>query len=487
MMACSTSGCAGAAAPQLARMAEFLGGEVLDRATAVYVTALGPGASDIAAPAPPQGLVRWLALGWDVSRSLWDTEVLVLDLDLEHVRFDAPLEACLGADRPFRLQVPLVDALRTLLRKHGIDPLHVLSGRGHHFVWSVPVDSGAFRALAALGGIGADERSPVPFAPAFGRPDFAREAAFVGTGMVLEHLAHEAFRRCGPGEVPLELTAVEPGSGPAGREVVSLDLSEYGDPLETRTMRIPFSPYLKARRQAPPDLAPLLPLLHAIPWQGELSAGLAVMRDPSQVAVLAARGTATIPSAAQGTERLLASYRCSGLARVHRFFYAQRMHPQKAWSATYDRTPLDALPRCARSALEAPEGTLLTPAGIQLVVRVLLAVGWHPRHVAGLIRSRWERSPRAAADWSVYSPARRADFYVRLFTTAFAAGLDDLVSFNCRSQGERGACPAGGCSVNLLDLRDSLLERRRHDRLAGRPVHGLLLPDRSPGLPGADP
>jgi hypothetical protein len=303
--------------------------------------------------------------------------------------------------------------------------------------------------------------------------------------MVLEHLAQDVIRWSPLGDVPLELTAVEPGAGTAGREVVSIDLSEYGDPLETRTLRIPFSPYLKARRQLP-ELTAVLPDLHAIPWEGHLEHGLAAMRSPEKVKALAAQSSCVIPSAPGATERLLASYSGSSLAAAHRFFHGQRMHPPERWGETYDRTPLDPMPGCARRVLEDPRGALLTPAGIQLVVRVLLALGWHPRHVAGLIRSRWERSPGAERTWCAYSPARRADFYVRLFTSAIFTGLDALVSFNCRSQGERGGCPSS-CTRNLLEFRTSLLERRRHDRLAGRPVHGLFLPDRSPGLPGSDP
>ncbi|HEX5043595.1 MAG TPA: hypothetical protein VFV75_11855 [Candidatus Polarisedimenticolaceae bacterium] len=459
-------------------MAEFVDG-------AVYVCGCGPSPQDAGAPAPPRQLPRWLRRGWDVSRSLWDRNALLIDLDLEDVRFDAPCDVYLWPERAFRIQAPVTAAIRSLLAEHGIAPLHVLSGRGHHFVWSVPVQSRVFHALADLGRDAAGPGSQVPFAAWAGRPDPEREAAFLGAGMVLEHLAQEVIRWSPLEDVPLELTAVEPGAGRDGREVVSIDLSEYGDPLETRTLRIPFSPYLKAIRQLP-ELTTVLPELHAIPWEGHLEDGLAAMRSPEKVAALAAQSSCVIPSAPGDTERLLASYRGSSVAAAHRLFYGQRMHPPEAWGETYDRTELDALPGCARRVLGDADGALLTPAGIQLVVRVFLALGWHPRHVAGLIRSRWERSAETAPAWEVYSPARRADFYVRLFTSAIFTGLDTLVSLNCRSQGERGGCPSA-CARNLLEFRTSLLERRRHDRLAGRPVHGLFLPDRSPGLPGGDP
>ncbi len=70
------------------------------------------------------------------------------------------------------------------------------------------------------------------------------------------------------------------------------------------------------------------------------------------------------------------------------------------WPQTYDRTPLDPLPPCARRILTQPNDALLKPAGIRHVVRSLLALGWHPRHIAGLIRSKYERDISRRLDLS---------------------------------------------------------------------------------------
>jgi hypothetical protein len=76
----------------------------------------------------------------------------------------------------------------------------------------------------------------------------------------------------------------------------------------------------------------------------------------------------------------------------------------------------------------------------------------------------------------VHDAATRADFYVRIFAGQFAAGVDDLVDFNCSSIREKGLCVphAGRCDVE--GLRTSLLERRHHGRLAHRPFNRLFLP-----------
>jgi hypothetical protein len=40
--------------------------------------------------------------------------------------------------------------------------------------------------------------------------------------------------------------------------------------------------------------------------------------------------------------------------------------------------------------------------------------GWHPRSIAGLIRSKFERDYGWGAYWYRYDAAARADFYVRV-------------------------------------------------------------------------
>jgi hypothetical protein len=136
---------------------------------------------------------------------------------------------------------------------------------------------------------------------------------------------------------------------------------------------------------------------------------------------------------------------------------------------------LEILPACARVALEQPNDLLLRPAHIRLLVRVMLALGWHPRHIAGLISSKYGRD----FGWTQFvnvDPATRADFYTRVFAGLFATGTDDLVDFNCVSAQEQGTCTFSDCGFDLLNFRKSALERRAHDKLAHRPFNRLLLP-----------
>jgi hypothetical protein len=176
-----------------------------------------------------------------------------------------------------------------------------------------------------------------------------------------------------------------------------------------------------------------------------------VRQVEADVLDLAQRACVRIPEQSEGTARLLDSYLSSDLRRFHEFFYAAKHDPKERWPETYARTPLSALPPCARTVLEWPNDLLLKPAGVQLVTRSLLAAGWHPRHIAGLIRSKFEDPSFGwGGKWDDYEPATRADFYTLIFASLHATGLDRMVDFNCTSTQEKGFCfppPGGGCSL----------------------------------------
>jgi hypothetical protein len=138
---------------------------------------------------------------------------------------------------------------------------------------------------------------------------------------------------------------------------------------------------------------------------------------------------------------------------------------------------LDSLPFCARHILEHPNDLLLKPAGIERIVRVMLSLGWHPRDIAGLILSKFERDYNWGEQWNGYDPAARADFYTRLFAGLFVTGVDDLVDFNCQSAKEEKLCFVADCPFNLEHYKQSLLDRRIYERLACRPFNRLFLPE----------
>lgn len=420
------------------RILEFLGGKIPGDATCEFITADGIG-HPARTPRHPGELFDRLEEGLDICRSLWDRESLIAHLDVEYVNFDFAAEPYLDPARTFLMQEPTARAIRRVLDFHGIEPLHVLTGRGHHFAWRIARDSTVFQALAGMGKqafIG----DPHPPSPRNGRgyPELAH--AFAGLGLVMEFLGRLAIEIARPAsEIPVELTAVEVGPSGRGREMVSIDLSEYGDPLHTRTVRVPFSAYLKPWQQlyavGSNNISKIGPIIF-VPIDGlDIRNGMVVMRDPDLAARVAEKASARIPDQTFGTASLIRHYRGSALSRFHEYFYSSMHDPPESWHWTYDRTPLDDLPAEARNALMFPNDLLLKPSGIRSVTESLLARGWHPRHIAGLIRSKFERDYGWGRQWIDYSPAMRADFYVRIFSSAKTSVLREAARIQGRDIG----------------------------------------------------
>jgi len=403
------------------RILEFLGGDTPAAATCEFITADGIG-QPVRTPRIPGELFDRLDEGLDICRSLWDRESLIAHLDVEYVNFDFAAEAYLDPARTFLMQEPVARAILRVLQYHGIQALHVLSGRGHHFAWRIERDSEVFKILAAMG-----EKAfigdPAPTSPRNGRdyPEIAH--AFAGLGLVMEFLGRLVMELARPdSEIPVELTAVEVAPSARGREMVSIDLSEYGDPLYTRTVRVPFSAYLKPWQQlyavGSNNISKIGPIIF-VPVDGlDIRQAMVVMRDPALAARLAEKLSARITDQTFGTASLIRHYRGSALRRYHEYFYSSMHDAPERWHSTYDCAPLGDLPVEARNALMFPNDLLLKPAGIRSVTECLLSRGWHPRHIAGLIRSKFERDYGWGQQWIEYSPAMRADFYVRIFSSA---------------------------------------------------------------------
>jgi len=451
-------------------MLELLGGDALQNITCHYLTAGDTGSSHHRRPRPVSDLPALWEKELDISRSLWDRESFLIHLDIEYVNFDFPAEPYLKPERIFDLQRPVELTTEAVLSDYGIVSLHLLSGRGHHFVWRIRQNSRAFGRLMKLGHVSPtlEKLNAQPHAPNGECISAKLGAAFGGLGLVMEYLAHRIKEEAAPiCDLPVELTAVEVGPGRSGREMISIDISEYGDPLSTRVIRVPFSYYLKPWQQRGclgEEIVKKLPLMVLTPLpQMDSSSGLRVMRDVSQVVDLSRDTCVKIPDQTRATENLLTCYQRSSLKTFHDSFYAEEPEPPDKWPETYDRTPLEPLPFCARHILEHPNDLLLRPANVRRIVRVMLALGWHPRHIAGLIRSKFERDYKWGDRWKEYDAATRADFYTRIFSGLVVTGRDGLVDFNCQSAKEEKLCFVADCPFNLEQYKKSLLNRRTYE------------------------
>ena len=202
---------------------------------------------------PVEELPSWLDRGVEINRSLWDRDSLICHLDIEYVNFDDPAYAFLNEERIFALQQPVVAAAEAFLAAHGIHPLKLMTGRGYHLVWKIGRGSKAFAELADPGHVSASLKRlyATECAPTGEHVAHELGAPFAGLGLVMEFVADEVKTRASPHcEIPVELGAIETGGGSHGREMVSLDITEYADPLSSRVMRAPFSVYLKPASRA---------------------------------------------------------------------------------------------------------------------------------------------------------------------------------------------------------------------------------------------
>lgn len=449
------------------RLIEFLGGDTLEHATAAYLTR-SDGWHAQRSDLQPAGNLDWfLERDCDIARSLADTASVLLHLDVEYVNFDSPGEAYVDPWRTFDLQEPVVRVIEEKLLHWGIRPLHMITGQGHHFVWRISRQSEVARRLAALCPAPellplCEQRLPADFAAVL---DGDSQRIFSAVSLVMEYIAHRVKEAAAPlCRFPVEITAVHVGPcASPQREIISIDTSEYGDPLHTRMVRMPFTNYLKpwingVAQSLGNEAA--IPRFRVIPLHEiDTRQALALRQVEAGVLDLAHRACVRIPEQSAGTAKLLDDYLVSRLRRFHEDFYSDRHDPRERWPQTYDRTPLDSLTPCVRSIIEQPNDRLLKPAGIQFVTRCFLAQGWHPRHIAGFIRSKFENPAHGwGVDWTCYEPATRADFYTRLFAGLFETGIDQLVDLNCTSTQEKGFCTVpDGCS--LEPVRHALLSR----------------------------
>ena len=417
------------------RMIEALGGQSLEQATCYYIGRCFDTIKSGFSMQKPSDLGLFWHNEWDVARSLWDRQWLFADIDIEYVNFDFPAEPFLDYQRCFSLQEPVLQAIQRLFAEVGMQPLHTVTGRGHHFGWTVHPTSPAFQTLARIGRVPtALERTYVVPQPPAGDPvDLVMGRAFGGLGLVIEYVAHRIMAEAQPWcPIPILPEAVEMGPQERGKEIVELDISEYGDPLHTRAVRMPFSPYLKPWLHTDiltPEIESRVPVMVMVPADGlDTEQATLIMRDLGQAAQWASRVHCVFPDCSQGMERLVAQYLHSEVRRFHDEYYSVEPEPMEQWPLTYDRVSLDGLVPMARYALENPNDALLRPDFVRQIVAALLERGWHPRHIAGLIQSKYERDYRWLNLWYVYDAGMRADFHVRVLSGMMRLGRDRIRS-----------------------------------------------------------
>jgi hypothetical protein len=232
-----------------------------------------------------------------------------------------------------------------------------------------------------------------------------------------------------------------------------MDLSAYGDPLATRFVRAAFSANQKsAMHEAAPERPFCIVLPRARRGLDEL---MRAREDAHEAARWAVSSRVPIPDV-HDAPALVSDYASGAVARFHATFDDGPVVPREQWPFTYGSLDLRALPGCAAAPLAFPNPLLLRPACLRSVCLTFWGLGWHPRSIAELIRSRFEGDYGWNPSFSVYDPGQRAQFYVRVLCGALADGLDAPEAFTCASQRERGLCEPAHCSEAARQLLESL-------------------------------
>jgi hypothetical protein len=397
---------------------------------------------------------RVLVDGADVCRSLADHRGTIVQLDVDYVDPRDPGAPYRRPGQTFARLEPVYRVLRGLLTDYGVETRDLVTGRGFHLTARACFGTAFHAGLVGIA------RLPDSLAARYAERARSVAAARLmgwgheGAGRLLEHLAHRALRGLrGMTEVPVTLADLPP---PDGGPFICLDLSAYADPVFERHARCAFS---ANQRSAMIGAAPERPFVIVLPRGGTGLAELLTCREePAFAAELARELAADIPDVRDG-RAWLDDYGQGEVGRFHAEFDRGPSVDPAAWPFTYDTLEADEWPPCLSLPLRQPNPFLLQPGHLRSVALGLWTMGWHPRSIAALVRSKYEREHGWGGLFARYDAAARAEFYVRLFCGALADGLDGPAEFTCETQAGRGLCGKEACRVDQEGLFASIGER----------------------------
>jgi hypothetical protein len=412
---------------------------------------------------------RLLDLGLDVFRAIWDRRSTVAVMDVEYFSKKFPGAAYAHQEAVYERLEPFHRAMMSTLRKFGINPLVVATGQGYHYSFRVANDSPVASELERLGQVDSSvlwkylhpsekRKRVVPLAD--GR-------RYDTIGKLLEFITHEAIRAREHFGCDMPVTIGDIVVGNQYQETINVDLSAFANPVFMRDVRLPFSTHHKHKVQIKKvgrEISEKIPVQIAIPrytpcnnHELPLHELFRNRRHFENSANYAGAITTDIPESSRGVARLIEAYLASRLYRFHREFEQTEMDDPRDWYRTYDRFNLRSVPPCVANIVETPNPFMLQPTQIQTLVRVLTSKGWwHPKHVAGLIRSKYEREHGWEVNWDKYDANMWACVWTRFYYGLIVNGLDRKIDLNCVSHQEKGLafgnipyCVQPNCGYNL--------------------------------------
>lgn len=406
----------------------------------------------------PNDKFFWLLeIGADIFRSVWDKESTLFVLDFEYYNIVYPAEAYFNPYNVYYKLEEIYNQIKEIYKNYNIKYIAVQTGQGYHFVFRIPFNTQLHKELANVGYLedtlngkynttSKKRKQKVPYDAGVG---------FHTAGRIIEYICHELFIRLKNYKgLPVVFSDVSIGKN---KEAISLDLTMYADPIYMRDIRIPFSVYQKHRiyhkfKFATQNIPPFIVLVRendGNEYFKNYEEMIKIRTDYKKVIDIANEINCSIPDSSDSFSFLLNKYKNSQLYKIHKNFDSCEHDPPEIWHKTYDKFDVYQLPPCVRHCLIEPNDNLLKPTNLQTLTRVLLKLNWHPKHIAGLIRSKYERNYNWGDTWYKYDAASRANFYVRIYSDLVLSGIDKEEDLNCWSHYEKGYCWQPNCGYKL--------------------------------------
>jgi hypothetical protein len=235
-------------------------------------------------------------------------------------------------------------------------------------------------------------------------------------GRVLEYLSRRVMKET-QAQVSLPITFCD-----TEEACLSLDISQYADPVYMRIIRSIFSSWDKhniieslSRMVNQPTFLDVIRKDRGYE-NPDLDFLARCARNYDEAIAYEKQFDGTIPRAGENILKLVQEYEQSNLFQFHQEFDQEehdaddgkyklaKFDPQLSWEV--------------RRWLEDPNPCLLAPTNLQKMIRHLLEKEWHPKHIGGMLAGRYEAEGKGWNEkyWSKYITRTRANFWARIYS-----------------------------------------------------------------------
>ncbi len=403
----------------------------------------------------------WLLdIGADIFRSVWDKNFTLFVLDFEYYNIKYNAEAYFNPQKVYFKLEEIYQRFKKIYDYYKINFITIQTGQGYHFVFKVPFESKSHQELLSIGDIESTLKGKYSTVSQRRQKKVSTICGqgFHNAGRILEYLSNVLYKNLKDYKgLPVVYGDVSVGKN---KEAISIDLSMYADPIYLRDIRVPFSSYQKHKiyskfKFSTQNIQPFIVLPRE--YLGKEYFGykelLSMRTDFKKILSYAQEVDCIIPENDISLTKIINDYKNSSLFKIHSEFDKVEHDKPNMWSKTYDIFDTNILPLCVRHCLICPNEHLLKPTNLQTLTRVLLKLGWHPKHIAGLVRSKYERDFGWGKEWFKYDAASRANFYIRIYSDLILSEIDKEEDLNCLSHYEKGYCYKPNCGFKLENYK----------------------------------